>query len=426
MLTIENVYEELEWRGLNYQVTDPSLGKLLTTEKITVYAGFDPTGPSLTAGNLLQMIKLRWLQMAGHRPIAITGGGTGLIGDPSGKDEERPLAAKEEVDRRVSAHREEISKVLDFSPGPSQALLLNNADWLVPLKLVDFLRDIGKHFTVNWMMQKDSVRARLEDRKQGLSFTEFSFMLLQAYDFLYLFDNYECRLQIGGSDQWGNITAGIELIRRMRGATAYGLTSPLIEHGGRIMSKSSGTAVNLSPEATSPYRFYQHWLNVSDDDVVSYLKLFTFLPRKEIEALAEAVKASAPLRDAQKVLAWEVTRLVHGEAEAKAAKRASEALFGEGIWDLDEKTLLEVLEEAPTSALSRGRLEQVQLTELLAEVGLAPSKSAARADISSGGAYLNNRRETDPERVINRSDLLHGRYLLLRRGKKTYHLVRFA
>lgn len=421
----DGVFEELEWRGHNYQVTDDSLARILATEKITVYAGFDPTGPSLTAGNLLPMIKLRWLQMAGHRPIAITGGGTGLIGDPSGKDTERPLASKDEVAQRVDAHRQEISRILDFSPGPAQALLLNNADWLVPLNLVDFLRDIGKHFTVNWMMQKDSVRARLEDREQGLSFTEFSFMLLQAYDFLYLFDNYGCRLQIGGTDQWGNITAGIELIRRMRGGAAYGLTSPLIQHGGQKMSKSSGTAVNLSSQATSPYRFYQHWINVSDEDVVSYLKLFTFLPRPAIEDLAESVQSDPAKREAQRKLAWEVTGLVHGEREAAAAKRAAEALFGEEIVSLDEKTLLEVLAEAPQTTMPAGKLAQLGLAEIMNEVGLHTSKGAARTDIAGGGAYVNNRRETDPERRIARPDLLHGRYLLLRRGKKSHHLVRF-
>lgn len=415
---------ELEWRGLVYQVTDQGLGRLLSEETLAIYCGFDPTASSLTTGHLLQMLTLSRLQRAGHRAIAVAGGGTGLIGDPSGRETERPLLSDDELAANVENIRKQLEGFIDLSGDRGQ--LVNNADWLRGLKLTDFLREIGKHFSVNMMISKESVRARLESREQGISFTEFSYMLLQAYDFLHLFDNHGCRMQIGGSDQWGNITAGVELIRRVRGETAYGLTTPLIVLGeGRKMSKSEGTAVWLDPNLTSPYHFYQYWINTADADVEMFLKFYTFLEEGMIDDLASSAKNDPSGREAQRRLAWEITGLVHGEAEAEGARRAAEALFAEDISDLDEKTLLEVLEEAPATTLPVARLGQVRLADLMAEIGLVPSKGAARTDISSGGAYLNNRRETDPERTIERSDLLHGRHLLLRRGKKNYHLVRF-
>ena len=422
---VTDVFNEFEWRGLVHQLTDPELPKILREEKLAIYVGFDPTAPSLTTGHLLQMIRLRWLQMAGHRPIAVAGGGTGLIGDPSGRDTERELLSQEQVARNVDSIRGQLGGILDFEPGDTQALLVNNADWLTKLNLTDFLRDVGKHFSVNSMISKEAVKTRLTEREQGISFTEFSYLLLQAFDFLHLFDTHGCRMQIGGSDQWGNITAGVELIRRVRGETAYGLTSPLIEHEGRKMSKSEGTAIWLSPEMTSPYEFYQYWINTPDSQVSQFLRFFTFLERQRIEELEEQQARDPAKREAQRALAWEVTALVHGDAEAARAKAASEALFGEEIASLDESSLLEVMGEAPTSEVPRDRfLDGVALLELLAETGLAPSKSAARTDISSGGAYVNNRRETDPDHRVSAAELLHGKYLILRKGRKTYHLVR--
>ncbi|MBW3590107.1 MAG: tyrosine--tRNA ligase [Actinobacteria bacterium] len=422
---VTDVFKEFEWRGLVHQATDPELSKILRDQNLVVYAGFDPSAPSLTAAHLIQIIRLRWLQMTGHRPIAVAGGGTGLIGDPSGRDTERELLSQEQVAGNVESIRGQLSAILDFEPGDTQALLVNNADWLTKLNLTDFLRDVGKHFSVNSMISKEAVKTRLTEREQGISYTEFSYLLLQAFDFLHLFDAHGCRMQIGGSDQWGNITAGVELIRRVRGETAYGLTSPLIEHEGRKMSKSEGTAVWLAPEMTSPYEFYQYWINTPDSQVSQFLRFFTFLERQRIEELEEQQARDPAKREAQRALAWEVTALVHGDAEAARAKAASEALFGEEIAGLDEPTLLEVMGKAPTSEMPRDRLQKgVALLELLAETGLSPSKSAARTDISSGGAYINNRRETDPDHRVGTDDLLHGKYLILRKGRKTYHLVR--
>lgn len=422
---LKDVFEEFEWRGLVHQFTDPALPELLKKKKFVVYCGFDATAPSLTTGHLLQMIRLRWLQMAGHQPIAVAGGGTSLIGDPSGRDTERELMSKEQVEANVEAIRGQLELVLDFGPGESGAMLVNNADWLTGLTLTDFLRDIGKHFSVNAMISKEAVRARLTEREQGISFTEFSYLLLQAYDFVHLFDNYGCNLQIGGSDQWGNITAGVDLIRRMRGETAFGLTCPLIEYEGRKMSKSEGNAVWLSPGRTSSYEFYQYWINTADSQTVQFLRFYTFLPRQRIEELEERLRTDPSAREAQKALAWEVTALVHGEAEAGKARAASEALFGEEISSLDESTLLEVMSEAPSSEMSRKLLDGGRpLVDLFVETGLVVSKSAARTDVTSGGAYLNNRRVSDVDYRVQAEDLLHGRYFVLRKGKKSYHLVK--
>ena len=422
---VTDVFQEFEWRGLVHQVTDPELSKILRDQNLVVYAGFDPTAPSLTAAHLIQIIRLRWLQMAGHRPIAVAGGGTGLIGDPSGRDMERELLSQEQVAGNVDSIRGQLSAILDFEPGDTQALLVNNADWLTKLNLTDFLRDVGKHFSVNSMISKEAVKTRLTEREQGISFTEFSYLLLQAFDFLHLFDTQGCRMQIGGSDQWGNITAGVELIRRVRAETAYGLTCPLIEYEGRKMSKSEGTAVWLSPDMTSPYEFYQYWINTPDSQVSQFLRFFTFLEKQRIQELEGELAKDPAQREAQKVLAWEVTALVHGEAEAQRVRNASETLFDEEIAALDEPSLLEILAEAPTSDVPRSRLvDGVSLVDLLTETGLTPSKSAARTDISSGGAYVNNRREADPEHRVRAGDLLHDKYLVLRRGRKTYHLVR--
>jgi len=420
-----DVYAELEWRGLVHQSTDPALGEHLQSETFTAYGGFDPTGPSLTTGHLLQLIRLRRLQEAGHRVIALAGGGTGLIGDPGGRETERPLLTREEIEENVERMRPQIENLLDFS-APGGAVLLNNADWLSDLGAMDFLRDVGKHFTVNWMVAKESVKARFEDREQGISFTEFSYMLLQSYDYLWLYDHEGCRLQVGGSDQWGNITAGIELIRRARGAQAYGLTSPLILNAaGRKMSKSEGEAVWLDAEMTSPYLFYQDWLNTDDARVVQLLKFYTFLSRDEVEALADQVENEPSLRQAQRILAEELTRLVHGDDELRRAKEASQALFSGEVRDLDERTLLEVFKDAPSSELPQEELNsEVPLTELLVRLGLSKSKAEARTHIEGGGITINSEKVSDVDASVTRDHLLFGRYLLVRRGKRTYHLVK--
>jgi tyrosyl-tRNA synthetase len=416
------LWQELEWRGMVHQSTDPELGKLLDHERVVTYAGFDATAPSLHAGNLIGIKFLERLQRAGHRPIAVLGGGTTLIGDPSGRDTERSLLASDEIVANADRIGAQLERFLDFHEGPAPALLLDNAAWLQELKLTDFLRDIGKHFTVNVMIAKESVRRRLHEREQGISYTEFSYMLLQAYDFLHLFDEHACRLQLGGSDQWGNITAGIDLIRRVRGAAAYGATWPLLTTAtGRKFSKSEPDNPWLDPDLTSPYRFFQFWVNTPDADVERFLRLFTDLPRDEIAAVL------ADPRTAQRRLAFEVTSWVHGPEEAQRAREASAVLFdGRDPGSLDEALLLEVFEDAPSSGVARSELDGgADLAELLARTGLVTSKSEARKAIDQGGVYLNGVREPDAARRIGTEDLLHGRYLVLRRGKKQYHLVRF-
>lgn len=332
----------------------------------------------------------------------------------------------EQIEANVELFREQMSAFLDFEPGSSRAMLLNNADWLLELSLIDFLRDVGKHFSVNMMIGKESVRARLEEREQGISYTEFSYMLLQSYDFLWLFDNHGCKLQTSGSDQWGNITAGIDLIRRMRGQSAYGLTSPLITlPDGKAMSKTAGNAVWLDPRLTSPYHFYQYWINTDDAAVGQLLRFFTFLSRERTQELELAVVQEPAAREAQKTLAFEVTALVHGPDEAGKAVKASAALFGAEIAELEEATFLDVLSEAPSTQHPRSVLDQGKLlVDLLVETGLSHSKGSARTDLAGGGIYLNNQRVSE-DRTVGHGDLLHGRYLLIRRGKKTYHLATF-
>lgn len=422
-----DIYSELEWRGLIHQVTDPDLRKLLERGSMVFYCGFDPTADSLHLGGLIQLLNMRRLQAAGHSPIAVMGGGTGLIGDPSGKESERTLLPEEILESNVRAIRRQVENLIDFTGGPGQARILNNAGWLGPLALTDFLRDIGKHFSVNAMIARDSVKARLQNREQGISFTEFTYMLLQSYDFLHLFDEFGCRLQIGGSDQWGNITYGIDLIRKARAGQAFGLTSPLIRglSGGK-MGKSVGGNIWLDPAKTSPYRFYQHWINALDADVIRFLKFFTFLNKEEIEDLAQVHLNEPGKREAHRVLAREVTALVHGPQEAARAQQAARALFGAQLSDLDEATLLDVLSEVPSSTASRSALtEGKPLLDLLIEVGLADSRGSGRQFIQEGGVYVNNERTVIVDRLLGERDLLLGRYLVLRRGKKNHHLVSF-
>jgi len=415
------LFDELTWRGLVHQCTDPALADVLERERVVTYVGFDPTSDSLHLGNLLGIVTLMRLQRAGHRPIALAGGGTGMVGDPSGRADERQLLTPEVLAANLSAIRGQLERFLDF--GPDQAMLLDNGEWLGSLGLLEFLRDTGKHFTVNTMIAKESVRARLHEREQGISYTEFSYMLLQAYDFLHLFDAHRCTLQLGGSDQWGNITAGIDLIRRMRGASAYGLTFPLVTRAdGTKFGKSEGNNVWLDPARTSPYAMYQFLVRSEDAMVGTYLRLFTFRDREEIEALDAATASNPGQREAQRALAHDVVALVHGEAEAGAAEHASSLLFSEDVRSLGEGALLDVMAEAPSSEAEVGQ----PLVDILVSAGLASSRREARGFLTQGGVYLNNRKVTDPDRVLSADDLLHGRYALLRRGKSSQHLLRVS
>jgi len=417
---------ELAWRGMVHQVTDDDLGARLGAERFTVYAGFDATADSLHVGHLVGVVGLARFQRAGHRPIALVGGGTALIGDPSGKQTERPLLSVAEIQANAAGIRTQLEAFVDFGPGGG--LLVDNSAWLGALGLTDFLREVGKHFTVNTMIAKESVRARLTEREQGISYTEFSYMLLQAYDFLHLHDTYGCRLQAGGSDQWGNITAGIDLIRRTRGARAYGLTWPLITTAdGTKFGKTASGAVWLDPARTSPYQFFQFWVRTDDRDVIGHLRLLTNLGPGRVAELEAEVAARPQARLAQRVLARELTTAVHGEEAAAGAERAAEALFRDELALLDESTLLDVFAEAPSTDRPAADLTLgVATADLLVATGLDASRSAARSTIQGGGAYVNNRRITDVDHRVLFGDLLAGGYIVVRKGKRSYHLVHFA
>jgi tyrosyl-tRNA synthetase len=423
---VTDIIDDLAWRGLIAVSTDlEELRKALDTSQLTFYAGFDPTGPGLHIGHLVLLLTMRRLQLAGHRPIGLVGGATGLIGDPSGKSAERVLNAPEVVAGWVERIRGEVGQFLDFSPGvtegdagPGGALLVSNLDWTAELSAIDFLRDIGKHFSVNQMLSREVVRARLES--VGISFTEFSYQVLQANDFLELHRRYGCSLQIGGSDQWGNLVAGIDLIRRVTGDVAHALAIPLItKPDGTKYGKTEGEAVWLSPELMSPYAFYQFWINRSDGEVPGLLRVFTFRGREEIEELERETAARPAARTAQRVLAEDLTTLVHGRQEYAKVVGASQALFGQGdLQALDEKTLAAALAEVPMVRLPAGE-PLPSVADLMAATGIVPSKSAARRAIDEGGAYLNNVKVTAQDAVPQPSDLLHGRFLVLRRGKRT-------
>ncbi|HEY6878313.1 MAG TPA: tyrosine--tRNA ligase [Polyangiales bacterium] len=427
---MSHLLEDLRYRGLFHQVSgDPDgteLGRHLATPGRSVYAGFDPTRDSLTIGNLLPIILLRRFQRAGHRPVVVMGGGTGLIGDPSGKESERPVLSREQIAHNVEGQRRVMERLLDFG-GAQPTLLLDNASWLAPVSYLEMLRDVGKHFSVNMMIQKDSVRERLNSREQGISYTEFSYMLLQAYDFLHLFDSHGVTVQVGGSDQWGNIVAGVELIRKKRQADAFAWTIPLLtkSDGGKFGKTESG-AIWLTAERTSPYAFYQFWLNTGDADVVAWLKSFTFLEREQIEALAAEHAAAPERRVAQRALAEQVTLLVHGQSALEQAKRASAALFSGDVSGLDAATLAQVFEDAPASQHQRSLLagEGVELLELLVTTKLVSSKREARQMLESGAISLNGSRVGLEHRLTER-DLLHGSMSLLRRGKKNWHVARW-
>ncbi len=421
------ILEELQWRGLIADCTDlDALGARLRAGPTTLYCGFDPTGDSLHVGHLMGQLTLRRFQLAGHHPLPLAGGATGMVGDPGGKSAERNLLSREELAHNVSCIKQQLSRLLDFEAPGNPARLLDNADWTAPLTYLDFLRDIGKHFSINVMVAKDSVRSRLEG-EHGLSYTEFSYMLLQAHDFYHLRQAHGCELQIGGSDQWGNITAGTDLIRKKLGATAWGLTFPLITKAdGTKFGKTEGGAIWLDPRKTSPYRFYQFFINTDDQMLGGYLRKFTLLPREAIEALEARHQADPGAREAHKALAREVTTLVHGEAALADARRASEIMFGGGLDGVSEAVFKDVVGEVPTVDFDASRLgaPDLSLPELLVHSGLSPSKGQARKDIEGGGIYLNNVRASEVGRRVTAADLLFGQYLLLRKGKRTYAVIR--
>ncbi|HEY5104459.1 MAG TPA: tyrosine--tRNA ligase [Acidimicrobiales bacterium] len=423
-----NLHDDWRFRGLIHQTTDEGIFDRLNAGTVTAYIGFDPTAPSLHLGNLLQLCHLRRLQLAGNCPIALAGGGTGLIGDPSFKDVERPLLSREMLEANVAGIRGQMERFLDFSPsaGKAQAKLLNNADWLTTVTLTDFLRDVGKHFTVNQMIAKESVKSRLDRDDVGLSFTEFSYMLLQAYDFLRLNLDHGCTLQLGGSDQWGNITMGAELIRKVSGNQAAGLTTPLLLRAdGSKFGKSEGGNENvwLDAERTSPFALHQFLLNSDDETTPSLLRSLTFLNHETILALDEATKTAPQERRAQRALANEVVTMVHGSDAAAKADRAGEALFSEEIAELDEATLLEVVADAPSSSWSREELSAgIDPIELLVRCDLAKSNGEARRFLEQGGVSVNNVR-LEPASRVYLKNALHGKYLVVRRGKRQLHLV---
>ena len=420
---MDDIIDELSWRGLIAVSTDiDELRAALNSGRVTVYCGFDPTAPGLHIGNLVQLLTLRRLQLAGHRPIGLVGGATGLIGDPSGKSAERVLNPAEVVAGWVDGIRGEVSRFLDFDTGETSALVVSNLDWTAPMTALEFLRDIGKHFSVNRMLDRESVRARLE--AGGISYTEFSYQLLQAMDFLELYRRYGCTLQLGGSDQWGNLVAGVGLIRSVESASVHALATPLItKPDGTKYGKTEGGAIWLSADLMPPYAFYQFWLNVSDAEVPGLLRVFSFKTREEIDELARESTERPAARIGQRALAEEVTTLVHGADETGRAIAASRALFGQGsLTDLDERTLAAVAAEVRAAQVPRnGGLPPV--ANMMAAAGVAPTVSAARRAIAGGGAYLNNHKVTDERAVPGAEDLLHGRYLILRRGKRTVGAV---
>ncbi|MFS0903619.1 tyrosine--tRNA ligase [Priestia aryabhattai] len=418
-----DILQDLEFRGLiNQQTDEKGLSELLSKESVRLYCGFDPTADSLHIGHMLPVLILRRFQQAGHQPIALVGGGTGLIGDPSGKKAERTLNEKETVAMFSERIKGQLSRFLDFEEGENAAVIANNYDWIGSLDVITFLRDIGKNFGINYMMAKDSVQSRIES---GISFTEFSYMILQSYDFLNLYQTYNCKLQIGGSDQWGNITAGLELIRKSEeDAKAFGLTVPLVTKAdGTKFGKTEGGAIWLDAEKTSPYEFYQFWINTDDRDVIKYLKYFTFLSHEEINELAASAKEAPEKREAQKALAAAMTTLVHGEEALEQAIRISQALFSGSISELTAEEIKQGFKDVP-SYMHTG--EDIGLIDLLVESKISPSKRQAREDISNGAIYLNGERERDLQKMVGAEDRIEGQFTVIRRGKKKYTLIQYA
>ncbi|MGD0653177.1 MAG: tyrosine--tRNA ligase [Thermoguttaceae bacterium] len=425
-----DIFKELSWRGLINQTTDDiNLQRFLREKPRTVYVGFDPTADSMHVGHLMALMILRRFQRAGHRPIALVGGATGMIGDPSGKSEERNLLSLDTLRANVAGMETQLRRFLDFDCGANSAVLVNNYDWMEKFGYLEFLRDIGKHFPVNVMLTKESVRNRLEKTDAGLSYTEFSYMLLQAYDFVYLFDNFGCELQAGGSDQWGNITAGIDLARRLRGVQLYGMTCPLLtKSDGAKMGKTESGALWLAADKTSPYQFYQYWINLDDADVGKCLRFFTDLDQAEINTILDHHQADPGARAAQRRLAAELTRLVHGPDGLDIAQRATDVFFGAEISELSDAQLAGIFADVPSKELPRGRLSGTGLSiiDALCEAGLAKSKNEARRIVVQGGAYVNNRRIEGIETQLTAAQLAGESVMVLRSGKKNYALLRFV
>ena len=412
-----NLLDDLRWRGLLAQSTDEKALAEALSKPITLYVGFDPTAPSLHCGNLVVLLVLRRFQLAGHNPIALVGGATGLVGDPSGRNEERSLNSAEIVENWVSRIRTQVSAFLDFDAPKNPARVVNNLDWTSPLSAIEFLRDIGKHFSVNQMLAKDSVASRLD--AGGISYTEFSYQVLQSYDYLELFKRHRCTLQLGGSDQWGNIVAGLDLIRRVEGGSGHALTVPLLtKSDGSKFGKTAGGSVWLDPEMTSPYAFFQFWLNSEDKDVINFLKVFSFLSHDEINALEKSHNENPGLREAHRALARELTTLLHGAETTQRVEAAARALFGQGeLGELDEATLASALAELPRATISKNE-ELPTWVDLIAAAGVVDSKSAARRIVKEGGAYLNNVKISGEDFAPSKSDFLCGKYAVLRKGKR--------
>ena len=421
---VTNVIATLRERGLISQITESGLEEAATRERLTVYCGFDPSRPSLQIGNVVPMILLAHFQRAGHRPIVVVGGGTGMIGDPSFKSDERQMLTTEQVAHNAERVRDQLKGYLDFT-GENAAIMVNNFDWLGKMTLIDYLRDVGKHFTINHMMAKESVKGRIESREHGISYTEFSYMILQAVDFQHLFDDYGCVVQVGGNDQWGNLISGVELIRKTREARVHALTAPLVTSAsGAKLGKTEAGALYLDPEMTTPYEMYQYWINSDDRDVGQYLKVFTFLPLDEIADLERRQAADPASRVAQRTLAWEITRLTHGETVADGVAAASDVLFGAGVGRLQPETLPYLAQAVPTTRIAAAALAAgLSPLDALVTAGAQPSRGAARRLIQQGGLYINDERWTDPERAITAERALFGRALLLRAGKNKYHLL---
>ena len=419
-----DLLKDLEWRGITYQQTDADgLKDVLNKESISIYCGIDPTADSMHIGHLLPFLTLRRFQNQGHRPLVLVGGATGLIGDPSGKNEERKLQTIEAIQGNVASIKTQLESIFDFD-GDNGAVMVNNYDWIGAMDVVTFLRDFGKHVGVNYMLAKDTIASRLES---GISFTEFTYTILQALDFNHLYDNYNCKLQIGGSDQWGNITTGLELIRRTHEeeTKAFGFTIPLVTKAdGTKFGKTESGAVWLDPKKTSPYEFYQFWFNAADADVVKYLKYFTFLPHEEIEALAQSVETEPHLRKAQKTLAEEMTKLIHGEEALDQAIRITQALFSGEIKTLSASEILEGFKDVPSFEQSKG--EEIGLIDLLVNAKISPSKRQAREDVGNGAIYINGERVTDLQHVMGEGDKIEGQFTIIRRGKKKYFRIQYV
>ncbi len=423
-----NYIEELQWRGMLHNKTE-NVEELFKEGMVTAYVGIDPTADSLHIGHLVSIMMLKHFQRFGHKPLLVVGGATGMIGDPSGKSEERNLLDIDTIRKNQEAIKGQLSKFLDFSDDtPNKAEILNNYDWIGKFSFIDFIRDIGKHITVNYMLAKDSVKKRIgQDGKSGMSFTEFSYQLVQATDFWHLYREYGCKLQLGGSDQWGNITTGIELIRRKEGGTAHGITCPLITRAdGKKFGKTEKGNVWLDPEKTSPYRFYQFWLNVSDEDAERYIKIFTVLPKEEIEAVIEEHKQAPEKRLLQKTLAKEITVMVHSEEAYKSAVDASQILFSKQplkeLQNIDEKTFLEVFDGVPQFKIRKDDLN-TDVVNFLSQAGVMPSKGEIRRLIKNNGISINKEKVKSSEQIIDESYLINGKYILAQKGKKNYYLI---